>query len=78
MENRTLNLGFVIWLADPCWENDHTIMPSHVRISRVNVRIVVIGLGNAGLKVVWHYDRRYPTKELKCNAVGLDPVSQVH
>ena len=55
MENRTVDLGSVVWLSDPCGENDHTLVLGHVA-SRVSVRIVVIGFGNTGLEVVRNHE----------------------
>ncbi|GLQ31510.1 hypothetical protein GCM10007876_19890 [Litoribrevibacter albus] len=48
----TFHLGLVTGLANPCGDNGHAIMASHILIGRIEIRLVAMGLADAGTEVI--------------------------
>src|SRR5690606_21910960 len=63
-------LSLITGLANSCRDNGHAIMGGHVLIGWVEIRLVAMGLADAGAEVVRNHQFRHSAQELEGPDVG--------
>jgi hypothetical protein len=72
--HRRFGLGLALWMTRPGWEDRGAIMAREVEHCVVTARLVTVGVGDHGLRVVRYDQLRHASDEGQRAPRGPDPV----
>ena len=72
--NADLRLGLVPGPIRPRRNDCHAVVFAQVAVGGVQIRLVIAGMGDSGLQVIWDHDLGHATEELPGPHMRTDPV----